>query len=68
MVKLTEKEKEMIESMINGLYSPFTASDEDIELANTIIEKADNYRIENCKDIDEIEDDLMAWFYSKCEK
>ena len=33
MVKLTEKEKEMIESMINGLYSPFTASDEDIELA-----------------------------------
>lgn len=68
MVKLNEKEKEMIERIINGDYEPFTASDEDIELANEVIKKAEKYMTENCDDVDEIGDDLMAWFFSKCEK
>lgn len=63
-IVLTERQKELIKSQLNGTYSPFTSSEEDQIAFNDVIEKAETL----CDELDaydEMGEDLLAWFWNK---
>lgn len=63
-IELTEKQKELIQSQLDGTYSPFTSSEEDQIAFNDVIEKAETL----CDELDaydEMGEDLMEWFWGK---
>lgn len=65
-IVLTERQKELIQSQLNGTYSPFTSYEEDQIAFNDVIEKAETL----CDELDAYDEmgiDLMEWFWRKYE-
>jgi hypothetical protein len=63
-IELTERQKELIQSQLNGTYSPFTSSEEDQIAFNDVIDKAETL----CDEMDAYDEmgvDLLAWFWKK---
>ena len=63
-IELTERQKELIQSQLNGTYSPFTSSEEDQVAFNDVIDKAETL----CDEMDAYDEmgvDLLAWFWKK---
>lgn len=61
---LTQKEIEIIESQINGTFNIWNASEEDRCILNNITKRADDL-LRELDAYDELEGDLIEWYYNK---
>lgn len=65
-IELSKEEKNVIQQYFNHEFDLFTATDEQQTLMGLVIDKAEDL-VEELKANDEVEDDLIVWFWNKYE-
>lgn len=63
-IELSELELKMLKKSVAREFYPMTATDEEFDALNRVIEKASQLE-EELDAYDEVDGDLMAWFYNK---
>jgi hypothetical protein len=63
-IELTELELKVLQQDVNGEFSDFDATEEELRAMASVINKADDLMRE-LDDYDELGDDLILWFWEK---